>query len=200
MMFEQLFNETSMSEPEADDRRLQILDATFRVLMDKGWASGSMRDVARQAGITPGLIYHYFGSKHGLLLAALEQYNLVPHLVTFLASRADRPAAEVLPELVRRAGDLFEERRGMLPVVVREAQVDPELHQRWLELMAEGQGALERYLVSRIEAGELRPHNVAASARMMMSTVMMGRLVGWFDQVGDDLADLLLDGIRERTG
>jgi len=188
-----------MAAAERDTRSEQILAAAFRVLAEKGWASGSVRDIARQAGVTPGLLYHYFGSKQGLLAAVLEQYNVVPELTSFLTARRDRPATDVLPELVAESRRLFASRGGMVPVMVREAQIDAALRERWLALMAEGQAAVSGYLDGRVAAGELRPHNTAAAARMLMATVMMGRLAGWLDLVADDQPDLLLQGILEAS-
>lgn len=197
MLFERLFKASEMAQAETDSRADQLLEAAYRVLVEKGWASGSVRDIARQAGVAPGLLYHYFGSKQGLLAAVLERYNVVPELVAFLDARAGRPATEVLPALVHESRRLFDARGGMIPVVVREAQVDPALHERWLALMAEGQAAISHYLDSRVKAGELRPHNTAVATRMLMSTVMVGRLTGTLDLVADDLPELLLHGILE---
>jgi AcrR family transcriptional regulator len=56
----------------AEDRREQILDAAMRVFAQKGFARATNKDIAHEAGITPGLIYHYFDSKESLLSAVIE--------------------------------------------------------------------------------------------------------------------------------
>jgi len=58
---------------ETEDRREQILDSALRVFAHKGFASASNKDIAREAGITTGLIYHYFESKAALLKSLLEE-------------------------------------------------------------------------------------------------------------------------------
>ena len=54
---------------EADDgRRGQIVRAAAAVLGRQGYGATSLKDVAREAGVAPGLLHYYFESKHELLL------------------------------------------------------------------------------------------------------------------------------------
>src|SRR5437868_12703689 len=55
-----------------EDRREQIIDAAMRVFSQKGFTRATNKDIAREAGITPGLIYHYFENKEALLRAIIE--------------------------------------------------------------------------------------------------------------------------------
>lgn len=48
----------------------RILAAARREFAENGWAGTAIRAVARTADVDPALIYHYFGSKEGLLDAA----------------------------------------------------------------------------------------------------------------------------------
>ncbi len=48
----------------------RILDAARAEFAEHGWAGTAIRAVARAADVDPALIYHYFGSKEGLLEAA----------------------------------------------------------------------------------------------------------------------------------
>src|SRR5579864_1441342 len=56
-----------------EDRREQIIDAAMRVFSEKGFTRATNKDIARAAGITPGLIYYYFESKEDVLKAIAEQ-------------------------------------------------------------------------------------------------------------------------------
>lgn len=46
-----------------DDRQKQILTSALRVFIRKGFAAAKMCDIASEAGISYGLMYHYFQSK-----------------------------------------------------------------------------------------------------------------------------------------
>lgn len=55
-----------------DRRRGAIVDAAVEVMVRKGMAATTVRDVAQQMGTSSGLIHHYFASMDELLAAAFE--------------------------------------------------------------------------------------------------------------------------------
>jgi AcrR family transcriptional regulator len=55
-----------------DERRRQLLEAGARVFTERAYDDVSMADVARAAGISKGLLYHYFPSKRDLFVSTLE--------------------------------------------------------------------------------------------------------------------------------
>ena len=73
-----------MAQAPAVDKRRQILDAAIRVLARQGYHGTRVSDIADEAGVAYGLVYHYFKSKDevlnelfterwSLLLAAIEE-------------------------------------------------------------------------------------------------------------------------------
>jgi AcrR family transcriptional regulator len=60
---------------EDSDTRTRILDAAFRCLTTRGYASLTVRDIARDAGVNHALISYYFGSKEKLVIAVLDEMN-----------------------------------------------------------------------------------------------------------------------------
>ena len=68
--------------PEDLTARARIRDAAFQHFSDHGFARATIRDIARTAGVSPGLVRHHFGSKEALrqacdeyALEALRRYN-----------------------------------------------------------------------------------------------------------------------------
>jgi len=55
------------------ERRALIVDAALAVMLRKGIAATTVRDVAAEMGTSPGLVHHYFGSMDELLATAFEQ-------------------------------------------------------------------------------------------------------------------------------
>lgn len=49
-------------------RRRQVIDATIQCIYLDGMARASLQRIARRAGVTSGLILHYFGDKEGLFV------------------------------------------------------------------------------------------------------------------------------------
>lgn len=68
--------------PETIVRRREILDAAADIFGSKGFAGGTLQDIADQVGMTHAGILHHFGSKDQLLLAVLEHRDTtdVAHL------------------------------------------------------------------------------------------------------------------------
>jgi AcrR family transcriptional regulator len=58
---------------DPEERRARIVDATLAVMLRKGIAATTVRDVAEEMGTSPGLLHHYFGSMDELLATAFEQ-------------------------------------------------------------------------------------------------------------------------------
>lgn len=50
-------------------RRQQLIEATLQVIHDQGLQATTLGRVGQQAGISPGLVAHYFGDKRQLLAA-----------------------------------------------------------------------------------------------------------------------------------
>jgi AcrR family transcriptional regulator len=68
--------EPSRSEAEAPTTRERLLDAALDHLATHGVLGGlNLREIAERVGVTPANIYHYFGSRRGLLRAALMREN-----------------------------------------------------------------------------------------------------------------------------
>ncbi|MFD5213582.1 TetR/AcrR family transcriptional regulator [Microbacterium sp. NPDC058345] len=57
---------------DAAERRAHIADALFRVIARDGLGAVSLRHVATEAGVTAGMVQHYFSSKHEMMTFAMQ--------------------------------------------------------------------------------------------------------------------------------
>jgi AcrR family transcriptional regulator len=72
------------------DTRERILEVARQHLAARGFAGSSLRAIAREAGVDPSLISHYFGDKAGLLVATMElPVNPLERLMPVLAGGID---------------------------------------------------------------------------------------------------------------
>lgn len=55
------------------NQRARIVEAAYRVLAERGYQAASIKEIARAAGVAPGLIHYYFAPKEELLLAVLRE-------------------------------------------------------------------------------------------------------------------------------
>jgi AcrR family transcriptional regulator len=56
-----------------DQTRDRIVDAAYRTLVKLGYHNTSMKEIAEEAGVAPGLAHYYFDSKEDLLVAAIRR-------------------------------------------------------------------------------------------------------------------------------
>jgi AcrR family transcriptional regulator len=56
----------------SDQTKEKIVDAAYRALARRGYHETSMKDIAAEAGVAPGLAHYYFETKEDLLVAAIQ--------------------------------------------------------------------------------------------------------------------------------
>ena len=54
-------------------KRKEIIDASFELMLSKGYEGTSIQDITDRINATKGLIYHYFGSKKDVAAAVIEE-------------------------------------------------------------------------------------------------------------------------------
>ena len=146
---------TDRSTGQEDKRRL-ILDAAVRVFARKGYHTSRVGDIAEEAGVAHGLLYHYFRSKEELLETIFREtwrnvLDAVRSVEETDESARDRLAgiAKILLRAWRRDPDLVR-------VLVREVTRSSHLQRRVVEIDAAFDG-LERIIRRGQEEGEFRP-------------------------------------------
>jgi AcrR family transcriptional regulator len=77
--------QSPLETENAESRRRDLMDATLDAIAEMGLQGATVREIAKRAGVTPGLIRHYFQSKETLLHTA---YREVMATMTEAASRA----------------------------------------------------------------------------------------------------------------
>jgi AcrR family transcriptional regulator len=93
--------------PPADKRR-QILDAAIRVFARQGFHATRVADIADEAGVAYGLVYHYFKSKDEVLNELFsERWSLLLDAI----GEADRSELSPRAKLETVAGFIFESYR-----------------------------------------------------------------------------------------
>jgi AcrR family transcriptional regulator len=149
----------SQREPQPKrDRRDDILKASLHLFAEKGFHGTSMRDIAREADITEGLIYHYFASKRDLFRAIIEEHSFLPLLRTLpdLAGQLDLRALLIV--LARGFFDVLRQNTELTRLLLQEVQVFPEEKEAFFadavgESISELAKILETRMNSKARAG-----------------------------------------------
>src|SRR5512146_2514233 len=59
-------------EVPEEARRQQLIEVTIDSLAEIGYVGSTLAQIAQRAGVSPGLVAHYFGDKDGLLEATFR--------------------------------------------------------------------------------------------------------------------------------
>ena len=70
-------------KPIREIRRQELIEAAYQLLVTEGLQSLTVERVARQAGVSKGIIHHYFHDKKQLIEGALVHLSTFPGGVTF---------------------------------------------------------------------------------------------------------------------
>ncbi len=154
------------------DTRGQIVDAALRLFSERGYARTTVRDIAREVGITDAAIYYHFTSKRDLLEALFEEKGILPALQELERIPTDLPLRETLMGIARGAMVVMQASREFLRLVYMEAlsgepgalEVNRTVGERWEQGLA---GLLRAYM----QAGKVRLVDADLAARQMISVV-----------------------------
>ena len=163
--------------------------------------STSIKDIAREAGVAQGLLYHYFTGKDDLLWRVLETHSFMPHLEQALSAEGARPAAAVLRSVALEFNAFLHGQETRMRLVMGELQTNARVRELWEESIRHESALLEDFLRARVSAGELRPHTVEVMAYMLMHGVVTLYLPGGSISVGNEAAiiemvEILVQGVR----
>jgi TetR/AcrR family transcriptional regulator, cholesterol catabolism regulator len=169
-------------QQQAAARREQLLSVALDLFAEKGVQGTTTRDIAQAAGITEGLIYHYFPSKTALLQAVVERYHLDPEVSRMIPALVGLPVREALVQLSIQFYDLLQRNRKFVTMVFSQAHRDEELSDALASISGRGFQLVLEFVQERIERGELRPHDAMISLRVLHHSIIwyffMGQMCG----------------------
>ncbi|MGA8892154.1 MAG: TetR/AcrR family transcriptional regulator [Anaeromyxobacteraceae bacterium] len=122
--------ENPQSGPSAEgepEKRRAILHAALKVFAERGYHGCRIADVASQAGVAYGLVYHYFRNKDELLESVFdEQWRI---FIGAIRAIADGPgtAAEQIASVIRFALDVFRTAPAAVRVLILEVPRTPDV-------------------------------------------------------------------------
>ncbi|KGN37240.1 TetR/AcrR family transcriptional regulator [Knoellia subterranea] len=140
-------------DSRSTDSRTRIRDTALRLFAAQGGAATSLREVAREAGVAPGLVVHHFGGKDGLR-AAVDEFVVDLFREAVDTVPLDGPADEVVAARDRAAAEMFDANPDAVDYL-RRAVVTPD----------PGSEGLARLLVEETirRTQTLRDHGIARS-------------------------------------
>jgi AcrR family transcriptional regulator len=132
-------------QPGAEEKRRRILEAAVRVFARRGFHASRVGDIAEEAGVAHGLLYHYFSSKDEVLQTVFRE-NWAELLGRFEQVEAsDEPADEKLHGLLKILLRTWRNDPDLVTVMVREVGRSAHLASQ-VEVIGQGFAVIERVI------------------------------------------------------
>ena len=185
-----------MAEPaytrmQVDDRRRQLLERGGELFATHSFAELSMARIAREAGISKALLYHYFPSKQDFFLATLQ--DAAEELARRTQPDPGLPPAEALAASLDAFLGWIDENELAYRKLMESVGSVPEVQ----ALLDEIRNSTSTRILHGIGAGEPPPPKMRTAARAWL-WFMDGAILDWLDNrdmTRTELRDLLLGSL-----
>lgn len=162
----------------AEEKRRQILAAAVRVFARDGYHTSRVGDIAEEAGVAHGLLYHYFSSKEEVLATVFRE-NWGELLDRFRAvEQTDEPAGEKLRGIVKILLRTWRNDPALVTVMVREVTRSPHLAGQ-VDEVQEGFRIVERVIAAGQADGAFREDVDPRLASWVVYGGLEEVLTGW---------------------
>ncbi|GIH98288.1 TetR/AcrR family transcriptional regulator [Planobispora takensis] len=152
--------------PGSADTRGEILAAARKIFAEKGYDKATIRGIAREAGVDPALVHHYFTSKEGTFVAAMELPVNPEEVVRLLLSG---PREEMGERLVRFILTIVSDAQARQPVLalMRTAMTNEQVVGMIREFM------IQALLLRVAESLKIPPIRMEAAFAQMFGVVLV---------------------------
>jgi TetR/AcrR family fatty acid metabolism transcriptional regulator len=175
--------------PKQDKRRV-LLDAAVRVFARKGYHECRVGDIAEEAGVAHGLLYHYFSSKEELLETIFrDTWSLMLATIASVQEPGES-ARESLRKVAAIVLRTWRDDPDLIRVMVREVTRSPHLQQE-IEEIDQAFATLRGIIDRGQETGEFRRDVDPEFASIVFYGALDEVLTGWvMGQLPDDDEDV----------
>jgi AcrR family transcriptional regulator len=185
------------------------MEAAVRAFARKGYHSCRVGEIAEEAGVAYGLVYHYFGSKEEVLQEIFR--DTWTQMLSRIREVAD--SGEAADEQVRKVTALllrtWRRDPDLVRVLVQEVTRSPEQLRRQIAEIGHAYEALEQIVVNGQTSGEFRDDIDSRLASIVFYGALEEVLTGWvMGQLPDgdediakaehDVSTLISDGLLKR--
>jgi AcrR family transcriptional regulator len=195
------------ARPVVDKRRI-ILDAAVRVFARQGFHTCRVSDIADEAGVAYGLVYHYFQSKDEVLdTLFLERWDVMLEAIREVDA-SDEAARDKLRHIASFIIDSYRHDPDLMKVIIvevtRAANSFGAVH---LAKISEAYGQISGIVSQAQERGEFRDNVSAEFAAMAFYGAIEQVLTGWifgtleqgegaYERAKDYVVETICDGLQ----
>jgi AcrR family transcriptional regulator len=134
-----------------------LLQATLKLISEKGYLGTTTREIAKEAGVTEITLFRNFGSKEFLFEEVLKTYTFLPKLKELLPELEGLPIEEALTLIATRLLLSLKERKAMIKIMYQEVTSYPvKIREVYNKFTEEVRAILANFIRTLQERGSLR--------------------------------------------
>jgi AcrR family transcriptional regulator len=161
-----------------EDKRRQLVDAAVRVFARKGFHASRVGDIAEEAGVAHGLLYHYFRSKEDVLETIFRETWTRVVAVTSAIEESGKPLDEQLRAFASFYLGTWLVAPSLARVMIREVARSPHVGER-VGVLRDALAAIRRMIEAAQARGEVRPDADSQLATWAFYGALEEILGGW---------------------
>ena len=167
------------SQAGAEKRRI-ILDAAVRVFARRGFHACRVSDIADEAGVAYGLVYHYFDSKEEVLdTLFLERWNVLLEVIRDVDGRED-PVRDKLHSIAGFIVDSYRHDPDLMKVIIVEVtRAANSFARTHLDPIREAYALIAGIVEQAQDDGAFKPTVTAQFAALAFYGAIEQVLTGW---------------------
>lgn len=162
----------------SEEKRRLILVAAVRAFARKGYHACRVGEIAEEAGVAYGLVYHYFSSKEEILETIFRETWSELLAAMNAVEESGEPASEQLRQVAAILLRAWRREPDLVRVLVREVARSPELQRRVNEI-GQAFAAIERIVAGGQARGEFRSDLDPKLASWIFYGALEEILTGW---------------------
>ena len=154
----------------------QLLEATLKLISEKGYLGATTREISRQAGVTELTLFRHFGTKERLFEELLNSYTFLPRLKEILPALDQLPYEDALTLIAMNFLLTLKERKPMIKILLTEIHLYPEkIRNAYSAIVNESRATLGNYFTTLQKKGVMRGVPADSAVR-----AFMGMLFNYF--------------------
>ena len=193
------------AQRRAETRRLEILRAAARAFRRRGFAAAGMRDIAAEADLSPGNLYHYFKGKDEILYFCQDRWlDHMLDVVRVAGSDGRSPSQALRHVLETHVGYLLDELEGSAAHLEVEA-LPPGLRDRVVRKRDRYEDGIRCLISAGVRSGAFAPCDPKLITRAILGA--LNWTARWFrpegpaspSAVAAGLTDYLIRGLQSTS-
>jgi len=163
------------------DRQTEIIDKSIEIIGTKGIQGLTIKNLAKEIGISEPAIYRHFESKTAILITILDNFKEMASFMGAAMKDNNSPAMDKVEFMFTQIIGIFIETPSFISVIFSEEIFRNEqiLKEKIIEIMDQNEQTIEQIISSGQERGELRIDIDAKTLALIIMGTLRFRIKQW---------------------